>query len=148
MKITVKPAALMLFCGLVNAHSLLPANMSAEDQQLLDKTLLQLQQCFSNIDPSEVTALQQRADRFATQLRELCLERKRAEAEKETAGFYTSMMKEPTIKQAEACADKIPEKFEGFVSTPLNLSQFEADDDHHICDREILPLDQYSGHHH
>lgn len=148
MKFAMKPVALMMFCGLANTHSLLPADMSAEDQQLLTETLQLLQQCFAKIDPKEVAALQQRADHFSSELRGLCIERKREEAEKKTAGFYIDMMKETAIRKAEACADKIPEKFEGFVSTPLDLSQFEPDDDHHVCDHEIVPLDQYGGHRH
>lgn len=148
MKRNLIAAATMVLCGYVNAHTLLPANLSADDQQLLTETLQQLQTCFSQIDPKQIEALQQRADRFSGELRTLCIDRKHAEAEEKAAGFYASMMKEPAIKQAEACADKIPEKFEEFLSTPLNLSQFEADDHHHICDHEILPLDQYGGHHH
>lgn len=148
MKLKVMPVLAILFCGFAQAHSLLPANMSKEDQQLLTETLQQLQVCFSQIDPKQVESLQQRADRFAVELRALCIESKRAEAEKKTAGFYAGMMEEPAIRQAEACADKIPEKFEAFLSTPLNLSQFEKSNDHHICDHEILPVDQYSGHHH
>lgn len=148
MKISVKPAAIFLLCSLGNTHSLLPANMSADDQQLLAQTLQQLQHCFSRIDPNTVAALQQRADGVATELRALCIERKRDAAAKRVTDFYASMQQEPAIRQAEACADGIPEKFSGFLSTPLNLSQFEADDDHHICDQEIVPLDQYSGHRH
>lgn len=148
MRIKFAPAASILFCGILNAHTLLPANMNEADKQLLTDTLSQLQTCFSQIDSKQVASLQQRADLFSAELRVLCLERKRDEAEKRTASFYASMMKDPVIKQAEVCAKKIPEKFEGFLSTPLNLSQFETDDHHHICDHEILPLDQYSGHRH
>lgn len=139
---------MILLCGLAEAHSLLPVNMTDGEEREFTQTIGQLQVCFSRVDQEAIEQLQKRSNQFATDLRSLCFSGKRGEAEKESMAFYSNMMDIDTVKQVKACGDEIPPSLKPLLSIPLDLSQFERHEGRHICDQEILPVDQFSGHPH
>lgn len=141
-------ATWLTLTGYAQAHSLMPANMSIEERQEMMTVIQQLQACFAKIDTDAITMLQKQSNAFASELRSLCVNNRREEAAEKTQAFYDKIMKDGSMKQAKACGDKIPKSFISYLSTPLNLSQFEKHEGQHVCDQEIMPVDQFSGHQH
>ncbi len=139
---------LLMSCGLAHAHPLFPVNIDEDERQQYTQALRQLQLCLSRIDQAEISTLQEQANAVASKMRYLCFSGKRDDAEAMRRDFYKEMEAIDTVKQVKACDDTIPERFEAYMSTPLDLSQFGEENDEHICDHEILPVDQFNRHSH
>ena len=139
---------LLISCSLAHAHPLFPVNINEEERQQYTQALQQLRLCISRVDRAEISTLQEQANAVASNLRYLCFSGKRDDAEAMRRNFYKEMEAIDTLKQVKDCDDNIPERFEAYMSTPLDLSQFSDENDEHICDHEILPVDQFNKHSH
>jgi hypothetical protein len=139
---------LLMSCSLAHAHPLFPLNIDEGERQAYTQALQQLRHCISRADQVEIATLQEEANTVASKLRYLCFSGKRDDAEAMRRNFYKEVEAIDTVKQVKACDDTIPERSEAYMSTPLDLSQFSDENDRHICDHEILPVDQFNKHHH
>ena len=139
---------LLACCHAARAHPLFPANLDEKEMQQYSQAVEELRRCISRVDPGAISRLQEDANGVASQLRYLCFSGRRDEAESLREQFYRRMAAVDTVQQVKACGDAIPPRFDASMNTPLDLSQFSGDNPAHICDHEILPVDQFNKHSH
>jgi len=101
----------------------------AQDTMQLDRSnvemmmqkMQEIQVCMSKIDFNELSSMQKETLRAEMEIKEMCAQGKRDQADKEAKLFYDKVMKLPAVIQMKACAQGlIPE---------LDLKQSI-----HVCD--------------
>ena len=138
----------LIFCSRSHAHPLFPANIGEEELQQYSQAVQQLRNCISRVDQGEIEELQEKSNTVASQLRYLCFSGKPGQAEAIRQEFYQQVAELDTVKQVKACNDNIPARYDAYMNTPLDLSQFSGEHGGHICDREIMAVDQFNKHSH
>lgn len=139
---------LLAFCHAASAHPLFPAQLDEKEGQQYSQAVDDLRRCIARVDPAAISGLQEEANGVASQLRYLCFSGRREEAATLRGDFYRRVANLDTVKQVKACGDAIPPRFDAYMNTPLDLSQFSGDNPAHVCDHEILPVDQFNKHSH
>ena len=81
----------------------------------------------SKIDFNELSSMQKETLHVKMEVKEMCAQGKRDQAEKEAKLFYDKVMKLPAIIQMKACAEGL-------------LPDFDRKQDIHVCDAETMDL--------
>lgn len=148
MRTLKTPVLVLILCSLADAHPLFPVNIDDNERQQFMQALQELRHCISKVDQAAIVKLQGEANTFASQLRYLCFSGRRDDAEAMRQDFYNDMVAIDTAKQVKACGDNIPARYDAYMSTPLDFSQFSGENEGHICDHEIKAVDQFNKHDH
>jgi hypothetical protein len=101
-------------------------NMSQGDMQKLQEMMM----CMNSVDQNALKALEKRQQQFSTQVKSLCKQGKRDQAQQKAMKFASEMMQNPAIKQVKKCG----EMASSMLPNMPFLSQQEQDSDRHVCD--------------
>lgn len=109
--------------------------MNEADMQQMMQVMQEMQACMEKIDQAELEALQQRSDEFDAEIKVLCDQGKRDEAEKKAIAYGKEMMNNPVVQQMQKCG----EMAEGMMP-PGQMGTMEdkydySEDEGHVCDQ-------------
>ena len=117
----------------------LPVTAGAQDmnQQNMQNMMAEMQKlgaCMQSIDQQELEALGSNADRFEADMKVLCKDGKRDEAQEKAMVFSKKMMNSSAIKDLHKCTEKVSASVRGMMPN-MNPDEMIKDySNHHICD--------------
>lgn len=106
--------------------------MSEADVQNMMQQMQQVQECMDKVDQTELEAIEQRSEEFEAEVKSLCEQGKRDEAQEKAVAWGKEMMDNPTLTQMRKCG----EIAQGMVP-PGQQQPEEYDFDfskRHVCD--------------
>ena len=118
---------------------LLPVTAGAQDmnQQNMQNMMAEMQKlgvCMQSIDQQELEAVGNDADRFEAEMKVLCKDGKRDEAQKKAMVFSKKMMNSSAIKDLRKCTEKVSASVRDMMP---NMDPEEMAKDYsnrHVCD--------------
>lgn len=130
----MKLVTLSLFLLLpLGAHAQMPPGMNPEQMQQMMKQMQAMQACIQNIDRTEMKAFEQRARRMESEVKGLCAQDKRDEAQSVAMAFGMEVAKSPSIQQMKKCGGPVKD-FLPKIPMPGQESSGESQSPKHVCD--------------
>ena len=122
-------STLFLILPFVAAAEQRPA-MSDENMQQLMQQMQKMQTCMQKIDQAELSALEQRSKEFESQIKSLCGQGKRDEAQEKAILFAEEISKAPAMKILKKCSEHMQGAMPAMPFTDQDLDF----SNHHVCD--------------
>ena len=115
------------------AYSQDMSQMNQEQMQIMMQEMQKMQVCMSKIDFSQLENLQTEATLIETELKRLCQEGKRDQAQSKAVNYAHKVMKMPALIQMQECSKN---------SAMAELMKINIDDFQttHVCDDEKIEL--------
>lgn len=111
--------------------------MEGVDMQKLGLAMQEMMECMSQIDQAALAGLQEKSEQFEQELKELCSQGKRSEAQEKAIAYSKEMMDDPVLKQMQKCGE-INEKYGIPQDEEVDSSSFFGEDiessNRHVCD--------------
>ncbi len=105
-------------------------DMSQEDMQKMMQQMQQAQACIQKVDQNELKALEQRSNQFQAEVKSLCADGKRNEAQQKALVFGREIVKDPTMQAVKKCSEVVTV---GMPEMPYtDPEKYLAE--HHVCD--------------
>jgi len=129
-----KIVAGVLFAVIAYASAVQGQGMSQGDVQNMMQAMQQMQECMAQIDQSELAALEQQGEEMDAEIKALCAQGKRDEAQEQAIAYSRKMMKNPALQQMKKCGEitkgLVPEG-----SGPSVKQEFDPSRGH-VCDEQ------------
>ena len=118
---------------------LLPVAAVAQDmnQQNMQNMMAEMQEvgvCMQSIDQNELKALETDTNKFLAEMKGLCKEGKRDEAQEKAIVFSKEMMSSSTIKALRKCTEKMSATMKGMMPTMDTEEMTKDYNNRHVCD--------------
>lgn len=108
-----------------------PAGADETDRQrMMMQGLQQMQACMANLDHAAMEHLGKEGEALTAEIKALCKDGKRDEAQEKAMAFGKKMAKDPTMKAMAACG----EHMQGMLPQPPAATEEELKK-HHVCDQ-------------
>lgn len=123
----------MSVCLLVPALAM-AQQMNEQDMQKMMAQIQEMTACMQNIDQNEIKALEQDSKQFESEVKALCNEGKRDQAQQQAIEFSKKMMKAPALVTMQKCTEKMNASMKGMMP---NMDPEEIAKDYstgHVCD--------------
>ena len=107
--------------------------MNEEQMQQMMQGMSQMANCFQNLDQSKLEAMAAEAEEKQKELKQLCADGKRDEAQREAMAFGMKFMQSDEFRQLQQCG----EMARGMMPEMPDYSVYDTDgegDSRHICD--------------
>ena len=104
--------------------------MNEADMQNMMEQMQQMQSCMADVDQDELKALEQRANQFEAEVKSLCNNGKRDEAQQKAFVFAKEIAKDPTIATMRKCG----EMAQGTMPPMPFEDQQDDGSEQHVCD--------------
>ena len=122
-------SACLLFPALAMAQQ-----MSEQDMQKMMANIQEMSACMQNIDQNEIKALEQDSKQFESEVKALCNEGKRDQAQQQAIEFSEKMMKAPALVTMRECTEKMTASMKGMMPN-MDPEEIAKDySDSHVCD--------------
>jgi len=109
-------------------------NMSEQDMQKMMQQAQKMQECMMNIDQEKLRKIEQRSKQLDAELKALCAEGKRDEAQAKAISFGMELAEDPTLLEMRKCG----EMYQGMAPKMPYMGQYQDDDEdrsnRHVCD--------------
>ena len=117
----------------------LPVAAGAQDmnQQNMQNMMAEMQKlgaCMQSIDQQELEALGSNADRFEAEMKVLCKDGKRDEAQEKAIEFSKKMLNSPALKTMRKCTEKMSASMKGMMPNMDPEEMAKDYSNHHVCD--------------
>ena len=120
-------------CLLVPAMAM-AQQMSEQDMQKMMANIQEMSACMQNIDQNEIKALEQDSKQFESEVKALCNEGKRDQAQQQAIEFSEKMMKAPALVTMRECTEKMTVSMKGMMPN-MDPEEIAKDfSDSHVCD--------------
>lgn len=104
--------------------------MNEADMQKMMQQMEKAQSCLEKVDQSKLKALEQRSKKMEMEIKSLCANGKRDEAQNKALAFGKKIANDPSIKTMMKCTDSM----KGMMPE-ISFKGLEKDSvDRHICD--------------
>jgi len=124
-------STLLLVSSLCFAQDM--TQMNQNQMQAMMQEMQNMQACMSKIDFSEFENLQTEATRIESELKKLCQEGKRDQAQSKAVAYAHKVMKMPALVQMQECS-----KDSAMADLmKINIDDFQTE---HVCDDEDIEL--------
>lgn len=98
--------------------------------EAMTQKMQQVQQCMQSVDQTELARLEQRARQFEAEVKSLCRDGKRAEAQSRALQFSSKMEADVQLKQIRKCSQILKNAMPAMPFS--NLKEKQATQ--HVCD--------------
>ncbi len=105
--------------------------MSEEDMQKMMQQMQAAQSCMENVDQSRMRELEQRSRTMEAEVKSLCAEGKRSEAQKMAISYGKEIAEDRTVQELRKCGDMMKGSM---PKMPYMNQPQERDSSQHICD--------------
>lgn len=127
-------AILLVLCPVIAAAQNYQG-MNEADMQKMMQVMQEMQTCMDNIDQAELDALQEKTTKFDAEIKALCDQGKRDEAEEKAIAYGKEMTKNPTVQQMQKCGEKAKGKLPSGQMGSMEDMYDYSDKEGHICDQ-------------
>ena len=104
----------------------------AEMQKMLKDMEKNLGSCMEDVDEDKMKEFEKRSQEFEKEVKALCADGKRDEAEKKAAAYGKEIADDPTMKQIQKCSKMMDSMLS---KMDFNLKDVDVDTaDRHVCD--------------
>lgn len=104
--------------------------MSEADMQKMMQQMEKMQSCVEQIDKNKLKALEQRSRKIEQEVKALCTDGKRDQAQKKAMAFGEEIVKDPTMKHIRKCGAKM-----GSIMPKMAFTnEDKPSTSHHVCD--------------
>jgi len=103
--------------------------MGEADMQNMMQQMQQMEECMGNIDEARMEELQKRSEQVDAEIKSLCAQGKRDEAQKRAISFGREMAADPTVQQMQKCGELVQGMMPG-----MEYMQERDYSDRHVCD--------------
>ncbi len=125
----MKNPLLLLSLILLNPVAVIAQNFPGMPQMDMQK-LQQMQECMQQVDQTQLQAIEKQQQQFDTEIRALCKNGKRDQAQQKAIAYAKKMMNNPAIKAMQKCGEiargMMPEM-------PVTRMEKELESQH-VCD--------------
>ena len=130
----MKHLTLSLFLLLpLDVNAQMPPGMNQAKMQQMMQQMQSMQNCMKNIDQTEMKAFEQRARKMEAEVKTLCAQGKRDEAQSVAMAFGMEVAKSPSMQQMKKCGEPMRDFLPQMPM--LNRDKSENDQSHkHVCD--------------
>lgn len=105
-------------------------SMNEQDMQKMMEQAQKMQACMQGIDQKELQRLEQSSHQMETEIKALCADGKRQEAENKALAYGMEIAKDPTVKTMRQCG----EMMKGVMPQMPFVNQDATSSSKHICD--------------
>lgn len=110
---------------------LLPVGAGAQDMMA---QMQEMSVCIASIDQNEMKALENDTIKFSAEMRGLCKDGKRDEAQQRAITFSKKMMGSSTLKTMQKCTDNMPASMRNMIPNMDPAEMAKDYSNHHVCD--------------
>ena len=121
-----------LIMPIVASARMPPAMDQAQMQQMMQQ-MQNMQACVQNIDQAEMKSLEQRGRAMEKQVRQLCAQGKRDQAQSAAMDFAIQTANNPVVQEMKKCGEKMA-TFMPNMPQPHSFSSTEELRNRHVCD--------------
>ena len=114
-------------------YAQMPPGMDQAQMQQMMQQMQSMQTCMQNIDQGEMKAFEQRAREMEAEVKSLCAQGKRDQAQSVAMAFGMEVAKSPSMQAMKKCG----EHMKGFLPKMPMPTGDESDSEstrHHVCD--------------
>ena len=123
----------MSVCLLVPALAM-AQQMNEQDMQKMMAQIQEMTACMQNIDQNEIKALEQDSKQFESEVKALCNQGKRDQAQQQAIEFSKKMMKAPALVTMQKCTEKMTASMKGMMPNMDPEEIAKDSSDRHVCD--------------
>ena len=119
---------------LLSPVAALAQGMNQQDMENMMAQMQEMAACMQTVDQNEVKALEKETNEFEAQMKGLCKDGKRDEAQEKAIEFSKKMLSSPAIKTMRKCTEKMTASMKGAMP---NMDPEEMAKDYsnrHVCD--------------
>jgi UTP:GlnB (protein PII) uridylyltransferase len=104
--------------------------MNEQDMQKMMQQMQEMETCMQNIDQTKLKALEQRSNQFEAEMKSLCADGRRDEAQTKAIAFGREFSTDPTIQAMRKCG----ELMQGVMPVMPFMDEDEDYSSRHVCD--------------
>ncbi len=108
--------------------------MNQQDMQNMMAQMQEMAVCMQTIDQKEIKALETDANKFEAEVKTLCKNGKRDEAQDKAVEFSKKMLSSPALKTMRGCTEKMSASMKGMMPNMDPEEMAKDYSDHHVCD--------------
>jgi hypothetical protein len=109
-----------------------PQGMNEKDMQQMMQRMQQMQTCMQDVDQEQLKGLEQRSHQVEADIKSLCTDGKRAEAQQRAMDFGMEVSLDPNMKIMRKCG----EMMQGMMpEMPIADYEQKTAEGKHICDQ-------------
>ncbi len=127
-----KPMLALLFTPTL-AFAQMPQTMDQGQMQQMMLRMQEMQSCIQNIDSTQMQALEQRGRAMEAEVRQLCAQGKRSEAQTAAMAFAMESAADPTVQAMKKCGEKMADLMPN-LARQQNFPAAEELKSRHVCD--------------
>jgi len=105
-------------------------SMNEQDMQKMMEQAQKMQACMQGLDQNELQRLEQSSHQMEAEIKALCADGKRQEAENKAIAYGMEIAKDPTVKTMRQCG----EMMKGVMPQIPFVNQDATSSSKHICD--------------
>lgn len=111
--------------------------MNEADMQKMMQQMQQMQGCMENVDRKKLKVLEVRAHEMEANVKSLCADGERDQAQDDVIAFAKEMSKDPTLREMKKCGEKMQSIMSNMPKMPyVDMGKGKAKDysRSHVCD--------------
>lgn len=115
----------------LGAYAQMPPAMDETQMQRMMQNMQRMRQCMQQLDRHEMEALAQRGRKMEAEVKTLCVQGRRDQAQAAAIAFAKETAKSPAMQQVQKCGQPM----QGFIADMLDAGSGKAGDGgRHVCD--------------
>ena len=111
-----------------------PMGMSEADMQKMMQQVQKAQDCMEKIDQTKLDALEKKADQFETEMKSLCANGKRDEAQEKAMVYMKEIVNSSVVREAKRCGEMMKGAMQGMMQDMPLVDQDKDFTRQHVCD--------------
>jgi len=131
----MKKLAMTLLClAPITSFAQNPMGMSEADMQKMMQQVQKAQDCMEKIDQTKIDALEKKADQFEAEMKLLCANGKRDEAQEKAMVYMKEIVNSSVVKEAKRCGEMMKGAMQGMMQDMPIVDQDKDFTRQHVCD--------------
>lgn len=111
-----------------------PASMENMDMQVMMQAIQKMQACMSQVDQSELDALEARSNQMIAEVEALCKNNKRSQAQDRALSYAKEISDAEVLKEMQKCTEPMQGMMQDMVQTYSPELSIEELKNRHVCD--------------
>jgi hypothetical protein len=125
---------LLMTIFLLSPAAALAQGMDQQDMQNMMPQMQEMAVCMQAVDMNEIKALEKDTEKFEAEMKGLCKDGKRDEAQEKAIEFSKKMMASPALTAMRKCTEKMAASMKGMMPN-MDPEEMAIDySKHHVCD--------------
>ncbi len=119
---------------LLSPVAALAQDMNQQDMQNMMAQMQEMAVCMQSIDKNELKGLEGETKKFEAEMKGLCKDGKRDEAQEKAIEFSKKMLNSPALITMRKCTEKMSASMKGMMPNMDPEEMAKDYSNHHVCD--------------